>query len=370
MLKVTFFGVRGSTPCCGPHVDRYGGNTACVVLEVPGEDPIVCDMGTGLRAYGATQPVDGSYRGTALVSHLHWDHVQGLPFFPPVLVPGARFDVYAPVQEDGRSVREAFDFFMQPPYFPIRVADLPSDITMLDCPEGEMKVGTALVTARLIPHIGNTLGYRITWGGATVAYLPDHQQPLDGSLSTTDAVLELADGVDLLIHDAQYTPPEFARKSHWGHCTHEYAVFVAKEAGAKRLALFHHDPARDDDVARRGAPLSAASSKRDRGIGRGGARRRRGPDDQLRRGLSSGHSGGSRVALGRHVRLRLGPLPPRARPLPDRRHDHHRGPRVRARRPDHRVVHVGVARPSARRLPAGEGLHDVARHRGGEEPSA
>jgi phosphoribosyl 1,2-cyclic phosphodiesterase len=247
VLKVTFFGVRGSTPCCGPNVDRYGGNTACVVLEVPGEEPIVCDMGTGLRAYGATQAVDGSYRGTALVSHLHWDHVQGLPFFPPVLVPGARFDVYAPVQEDGRSVREAFDFFMQPPYFPIRVADLPSDITMLDCPEGEMKVGTALVTARLIPHIGNTLGYRIAWGGATVAYLPDHQQPLDGSLTTTDAVLELADGVDLLIHDAQYTPPEFARKSHWGHCTHEYAVFVAKEAGAKRLALFHHDPARDDE---------------------------------------------------------------------------------------------------------------------------
>ena len=101
-------------------------------------------------------------------------------------------------------------------------------------------------------------------------------------------MLELADGVDLLIHDAQYTPPEFARKSHWGHCTHEYAVFVAKEAGAKRLALFHHDPARDDEsldeVLR---CLQTSVRSRDRGIGRGGARRRRGPDDQLRRGLSS-----------------------------------------------------------------------------------
>ena len=205
-------------------------------------------MGTGLRAYGATQPVDGSYRGTALVSHLHWDHVQGLPFFPPVLVPGARFDVYAPVQEDGRSVRRGVRLLHATAVLPDPRRRPAERHPMLDCPEGEMKVGTALVTARLIPHIGNTLGYRITWGGATVAYLPDHQQPLDGSLATTDAVLELADGADLLIHDAQYTPPEFARKSHWGHCTHEYAVFVAKEAGAKRLALFHHDPARDDDA--------------------------------------------------------------------------------------------------------------------------
>jgi phosphoribosyl 1,2-cyclic phosphodiesterase len=229
-------------------VHRYGGNTACVVLDVPGEDPIVLDMGTGLRSYGATQPADGSYRGTALVSHLHWDHVQGLPFFPPILVAGARFDIFAPVPESGESVRDAFDFFMQPPYFPIRVTDLPSQIRMFDCPEGSFEIGSAAVTARFIPHVGNTFGYRVSWGGATIAYLPDHQQPLDGSHRTTDAVLELVDGADLLIHDAQYTRPEFAKKAHWGHCTHEYAVFVAKAAGAKRLALFHHDPARDDDA--------------------------------------------------------------------------------------------------------------------------
>jgi phosphoribosyl 1,2-cyclic phosphodiesterase len=247
VLNVTFHGVRGSTPCCTPAVQRYGGNTACVVLDVPGEDPIVLDMGTGLRPYGATQPLDGSYRGTALVSHLHWDHVQGLPFFPPVLVAGAQFDIYAPLQEDGRSVAEAFDFFMQPPYFPIRVVDLPSDIRLHDCPEGKLRIGQADVVARLIPHIGPTNGYRITWDGITIAYLPDHQQPLDGSHATTEAVLELADGADLLIHDAQYTPSEFAKKSHWGHCTHEFALFVAREAGVRQLALFHHDPGRTDE---------------------------------------------------------------------------------------------------------------------------
>ena len=111
MLNVTFFGVRGSTPCCGPHVDRYGGNTACVALEVPGEDPIMCDMGTGLRAYGATQPVDGTFRGTALVSHLHWDHVQGLPFFPPMLVPGPA-STSTPRRRRTAVGAEVFDFFM------------------------------------------------------------------------------------------------------------------------------------------------------------------------------------------------------------------------------------------------------------------
>lgn len=248
MLNVTFYGVRGSTPCCGPQVQRYGGNTACVVLEVPGEEPIVCDMGTGLRAFGATQPLDGSFRGSALVSHLHWDHVQGLPFFTPVLAAGAEFDIYAPLQDDGRSVAESFDLFMQPPYFPIRVADLPSRIKFIDCPEGRFQVGQAEVLARLIPHIGPTNGYRIEWDGVSVAYLPDHQQPLDGSNVVPDAVLELADGVDLLIHDSQYTIGEFARKAHWGHCTYEYAVLVARQARAKRLALFHHDPARHDDA--------------------------------------------------------------------------------------------------------------------------
>ena len=102
--------------------------------------------------------------------------------------------------------------------------------------------------SRLIPHCGPTLGYRVTWDGVTVAYLSDHQQPSDGSHRIAAGALELCDGADLVIHDAQYTPSEFARKSTWGHCTVEYAVRVAHESGAKRLALFHHDPLRDDDA--------------------------------------------------------------------------------------------------------------------------
>ena len=103
-MKVTFHGVRGSTPCHGDDIARYGGNTSCVSVDVPGADPIVFDLGTGLRYFGAGQPQDGTFRGSCLLTHLHWDHTQGLPFFTPMLRPGAEFDIYAPVQEDGRTV--------------------------------------------------------------------------------------------------------------------------------------------------------------------------------------------------------------------------------------------------------------------------
>jgi phosphoribosyl 1,2-cyclic phosphodiesterase len=228
---------------------RYGGNTACVALEVAGEDPIVLDIGTGLRFWGETQPQDGTFAGTALVTHLHWDHVQGLPFFVPIDRPGAQMDIYGPAQEEG-SLEEVFGDLMRPPYFPVRASELRGDIRFHDVNDADLAIGNAKVKVRPVPHPGPTVGYRIDWDGASVAYISDHQEPLDRE-SVADAVLELADGVDLLIHDAQYTPEEWEQKSHWGHCTVDYAVKVAREAGAKTLALFHHDPAHgDDDVDR------------------------------------------------------------------------------------------------------------------------
>ena len=227
---------------------RYGGNTACVALEMPGEDPIVLDLGTGLRFWGETQPVDGTFRGAALVTHIHWDHVQGLPFFPPADRPGARFDIYGPTQDDGLDLGAAFDEFMRPPYFPVRVADLRGDIRFHEVADADIAVGNAKVKVRSVPHIGPTNGYRIEWGGVAVAYISDHQSPLDGSDDVADSVLELCDGADLVIHDAQFTPAEWQEKAHWGHCTIDYAMLVAQRAGAHRLALFHHDPAHDDDT--------------------------------------------------------------------------------------------------------------------------
>lgn len=247
-LRVTFHGVRGSTPCHGDDVRRYGGNTSCVSVEAPGEDPIVFDLGTGLRYFGATQPVDGSFRGSCLLTHLHWDHTQGLPFFVPILRQGASLRIYGPCQEDGSSVRDAMNRFMAPPHFPVAFDQLPGRIDFTDVGDADFAIDGFEVRSRLIPHVGNTLGFRVTWRGASVAYLSDHQQPYDGSYSATQGALDLVRGADLVIHDAQYTPTEFEQKRNWGHCTVEYAVWLAKEAGARRLALFHHDPSRHDDA--------------------------------------------------------------------------------------------------------------------------
>jgi phosphoribosyl 1,2-cyclic phosphodiesterase len=244
MTRLTFYGVRGSTPSYAATNHRYGGNTASVVLDEPGEEPILFDLGTGVRPYGATCPMDGSFAGTALVTHIHWDHVQGLPFFPPVHVPGARLDVYGPHQAEG-PLGEVFDDLMRPPYFPVRTTELGGDVRFHDVTADTIAVGSRKVLVRPVPHVGPTVGYRVEGSRATVAYISDHQAPL--SLDTVaDSVLELVDGADVLIHDSQYTAAEFAKKSTWGHCTIEYALLVAASAHAKRLVMFHHDPGHTD----------------------------------------------------------------------------------------------------------------------------
>ncbi len=249
-IAVTFRGVRGSTPCHSEATARYGGNTSCVSLAIPDNDPVVFDLGTGLRYFGLEQPNDGTFRGHCLLSHLHWDHTQGLPFFTPILNPGAQFDIYGPPQEDGRTFSDVMFDAIKPPLFPIELDQFPGTLRFHDVGDSNFTLGDAgevHVKSRLIPHIGLTCGYRVTWNGISIAYLSDHQMPYDGSMSASPAALELIDGCDLLIHDSQYLPAEFALKSTWGHCTAEYAAWIAAEAGAKKLALFHHDPGRCDD---------------------------------------------------------------------------------------------------------------------------
>jgi phosphoribosyl 1,2-cyclic phosphodiesterase len=244
-MLITFYGVRGSTPSPSDANRRYGGNTATVVLERPGAAPIVFDLGTGLRMWGQTLAPDAAFRATALVTHIHWDHVQGLPFFSPVLRPGGQLDVYAPSQAEG-PLEKVFGDFMRPPYFPVHYSQLQGDIRFHEVMDHDFEIGSAKIKVRPVPHCGPTVGYRVDWEGASVAYISDHQAP-PGLDTVAEAALELCDGVDLLIHDAQYTPEEFARKADWGHCTMDYAVLVAREAGARRLCLFHHDPSHGDD---------------------------------------------------------------------------------------------------------------------------
>lgn len=215
-------------------------------VTIPGEHPIVFDLGTGLRYFGHHVTADDPFQGSCLLSHLHWDHIQGLPFFTPLLVEGAEVDIYGPVQDEGDTLAGVFSDTICPPLFPVELEALPGTVRFHEVSDSSFTIGAADVISRVIPHVGTTVGYRLEWNGRSVAYLSDHQMPLDGSMSATEGALDLCRDVDLLIHDAQFTPDEFAQKRDWGHCTIEYAVWLAAEAGARRLALFHHDPSHGD----------------------------------------------------------------------------------------------------------------------------
>jgi phosphoribosyl 1,2-cyclic phosphodiesterase len=279
VVDVGFYGVRGSCPCSDPGLSRYGGATASVSLDAgDGAPPLLLDLGTGCRQLGhdllaryfpgepgrpGPSPHDG--HGTAdeanarreaprlhlraFVTHLHFDHVQGLPFFGPALRPDVRLDVYGPLQDT--SLEAAFAALVQPPYFPVGVGELPAEVGFFGLADRSVvEIGATTVLAREVPHVGSTLGFRVEAAGVIIAYLPDHQAPSgDGcALPTVSAAaLELCRDADLLIHDAQYTDEEFSAKVRWGHSTVAYAVEVARQAGARRLALFHHDPLHDDD---------------------------------------------------------------------------------------------------------------------------
>ena len=207
------------------------------------------DLGTGLRPFGhaldrRTGPGE-SVEVTAFLTHLHWDHIIGLPFCTPLLRRGGRLDVFGPAQESG-PLHQVIDRVVQPPFFPVQVHELEGSIAFHEVTDDVVPVGSAKVLVRQVPHVGTTLGFRIEAGGTSVAYVSDHQAPDDRS-HVDAAVLELCDGADLVIHDAQYTEEEFSAKATWGHSTVSYAVHVAAEAGARQLVLFHHDPQHDDD---------------------------------------------------------------------------------------------------------------------------
>ena len=264
-MRIQFHGVRGSTPCAGPQYARYGGHSSCVSVTADGHTPVVFDLGTGIRPYGESLGGDVAFNGNVLLTHLHWDHVQGLPFFRPLFRPDSSVAIYGPRQTEGPDLGSVFTGMMQPPYFPIRPDQLGASITFHDTGDDDFAVGHSKVRSRWVRHTGPTLGFRVEMNGASVAYISDHgpgccaEDPDD---YVPEEILELCDGVDVLVHDAQHTTEEYGPKRSWGHCTFDYAVHVAREAGARTLALFHHDPAHTDtdvdEIAKRAADASAA----------------------------------------------------------------------------------------------------------------
>lgn len=245
---MTFYGVRGSTPFSTPHYVEFGGNTCCVVVQIDGENPIILDMGSGL--FGYSKALDGCVlEASVLLTHLHWDHIAGLPFFSPVLCPGGALDVFGP-PDVGMSLDEAVNRLIQPPYFPVTTQDFAGTIRFHDLWCDDLEISSAKVRARPVPHTNATSGYRIEANGHVIVYVPDHQQPIDDATKVAESVLELCDGADLLIHDGQYPAKLFEQRAHWGHSTPEYAIEVARQAGVESLALFSHDPLHDDNELR------------------------------------------------------------------------------------------------------------------------
>jgi phosphoribosyl 1,2-cyclic phosphodiesterase len=253
-LRVRFCGVRGSTPAPGIDFVRYGGHTSCVALTHDDADTptLVLDAGAGLRM--VTGMLGGApFTGTILLSHLHWDHVLELPFFAA----GDRLDaqpaVLLPEQESGQAAVDVLTGVMSPPYFPIGPTQLRGDWTFASIAPGEHEIEGYTVLAREIPHKGGrTFGYRIGDGHATLTYMPDHCPTAlgpgeDGFGEYHPAAIELARDADLLVHDAQLFPQELAAEGYFGHAAADYSVELAKRAGARAVALFHHRHNRTDE---------------------------------------------------------------------------------------------------------------------------
>jgi phosphoribosyl 1,2-cyclic phosphodiesterase len=247
-MKIKFWGVRGSIASPGPHTQVVGGNTSCVEV-VAGGRTFIFDAGTGLRALGNELLARKQTEATVFLSHFHWDHIQGMPFFVPAYVPDFNLTMFGGIH-DGANLRAALEAQMQTPAFPVSFADLSANIALRtvkskSCIDLEDNIRVRVLK---LNHPGGSFGYRLECDGLSVVYATDteHYACVDPELR------KLCEGADVLIYDAQYTPEEYSgarggSKVGWGHSTYVAAADLARQAGVLQLVLFHHDPLRTDD---------------------------------------------------------------------------------------------------------------------------
>jgi phosphoribosyl 1,2-cyclic phosphodiesterase len=253
-LTVSFRGVRGSMPSPGMSTARYGGNTSCVEVR-SGNEILILDSGTGIRALGTdliNEFGSGPIEATLLISHTHWDHIQGLPFFAPAYAKQNQIRVMA-AKGAGETVKRALHNQMDPIHFPVGFDHLLGLSNVEELAADDEALGKFRVRVTGLNHPGGCAGFRIEANGGSLAYLPDHEpfeslsKRRDDFSAHTTALIEFARGVDLLILDTQYTEAEYEKRYGWGHGCLTDSVALALSAGVRQLAFFHHDPGHDDD---------------------------------------------------------------------------------------------------------------------------
>jgi phosphoribosyl 1,2-cyclic phosphodiesterase len=246
-MKVQLHGTRGSYPTSSRENQKLGGNTPCI--EVIEEDErLILDAGTGILEIDFETHYT-SERVDILLTHLHMDHIQGLGFCKPIFDPKKEVHIWGP---GGSSypLKDRLNRFLSPPLFPVMLRDIPCKLVIHELPNEPFKLGKFLITSKFVCHPGPTVGFRIQAGTKTVTYIPDHEPILSNPhLFKEDKWIsgfDLCKHTDLLVHDSQYSLEEYVAKVGWGHSSIDIAAELAERAGARRLVLFHHDPARTD----------------------------------------------------------------------------------------------------------------------------
>ncbi len=247
-LSARIWGCRGSIPTPGEATVRFGGNTPCVEVRTGDGGLLILDAGTGVRQLGAQLDRDGPVH--VLLTHLHLDHVEGLRFFAPFWHADSELHIWGP-PSPLHTLEERIVRAFSPPLFPIDLADTPAAVTFHDVPHEPWEIEGVRIDAQRVSHPGPTLGYRLSMNGSALAYIPDHEPVLGVELADLDPEWisghAIAEGVDLLFHDCQFSEPEYPSRVGWGHSSVAHAVEFARLSDAGRLVLFHHDPDRSDD---------------------------------------------------------------------------------------------------------------------------